>query len=67
MPSTKHRSTWRSKLPLLLPYVGLCLPQLYARATPTVFGFPFFYWYQFLWVLLTSAILAVFYLRVSRR
>jgi hypothetical protein len=51
---------------LVLPYVGLCFPQLYVRATPTLFGFPFFYWYQFAWVLLTSWILLVFYRRGNR-
>lgn len=46
---------------LLLPYAGLCFPQLYARATPALFGFPFFYWYQFVWVLLTSLLLWLVY------
>ena len=48
---------------LAVPYLALCFPQLYARATPALFGFPFFYWYQFLWVVLTSAILGVVYHR----
>lgn len=26
----------------------------YARDTPRLFGFPFFYWYQFLWVFLAA-------------
>jgi hypothetical protein len=46
---------------LILPYLGLCFPQFYTRATPTLLGFPFFYWYQFAWVILTSALLGVFY------
>ena len=49
---------------LILPYVGLCFPQFYARATPALLGFPFFYWYQFFWVLLTSAILGIVYLKI---
>jgi len=48
---------------LALPYLGLCFPGLYARALPVLFGFPFFYWYQFAWVLITSALLGVFYLK----
>lgn len=51
---------------LLLPYLALCFPTLYARATPALLGFPFFYWYQFLWVILTSTILGVYYLRAGR-
>ena len=46
---------------LLLPYAGLCFPQVYARATPALFGFPFFYWYQFAWVILTSLLLWLVY------
>jgi hypothetical protein len=59
----------RSRLWLLLlalPYLGLCFPALYARAVPTLLGFPFFYWYQFAWVILTSAILGLVYLRLRR-
>jgi hypothetical protein len=46
---------------LALPYLGLCFPQLYARETPVLFGFPFFYWYQFVWVVLTSILLGLVY------
>ncbi|SFS21669.1 Protein of unknown function [Granulicella pectinivorans] len=46
---------------LVLPYLGLCFPALYARATPTFFGFPFFYWYQFAWVLLASLLIWICY------
>ena len=52
-------------LPLLLPYAALLFPQIYARQTPTLLGFPFFYWYQFLWVILTSSILAVVYRKLK--
>ena len=55
----KTQSRW--KLLLLLPYVGLLFPQLYARATPVLFGFPFFYWYQFAWVVLASLLMALVY------
>ena len=50
---------------LLLPYAGLCFPGLYVRATPALFGFPFFYWYQFAWVLATSLLLGIVY-RVTK-
>jgi hypothetical protein len=46
---------------LAAPYLALCFPQLYARATPTLLGFPFFYWYQFAWVVLTSVLLGLVY------
>jgi hypothetical protein len=48
---------------LTLPYLGLCFPGMYARATPALLGFPFFYWYQFVWVIVTSCLLGLFYLK----
>jgi Protein of unknown function (DUF3311) len=39
---------------------------LYARNTPTLWGFPFFYWYQFVWVLLTAALMAIVYRKTRR-
>jgi hypothetical protein len=65
-PTTNSRRTskwWL--LPLVLPYAGLLFPQIYARQTPALFGFPFFYWYQFLWVILTSAILGMIYRKLK--
>jgi Protein of unknown function (DUF3311) len=56
---TQRRSRW--VLLLLLPYLGLCFPQIYARSTPAMWGFPFFYWYQFAWVVAASALLAIVY------
>ena len=39
---------------LLLPFVGLLWVPFYNGTLPSLFGFPFFYWYQFLWVPITS-------------
>jgi hypothetical protein len=58
-PSEKNRAGW--KLLLVLPYLALCFPQLYARATPEMLGFPFFYWYQLLCVILTAGLLGLVY------
>ena len=64
-PTPAHQrrrfSPWT--LLLVLPYFGLCFPALYARATPALLGFPFFYWYQFAWVILASGIMGVVYFR----
>jgi len=35
----------------------------YARATPTLFGVPFFYWYLMLWVPLSAVCSGVVYLK----
>lgn len=60
---TQRRSKW--VLLLVLPYLGLCFPQLYARSTPTLWGFPFFYWYQFAWVVLASALMGIVYYKLK--
>jgi Protein of unknown function (DUF3311) len=41
---------------LALPFVALLYPPLYSVEDPELFGFPFFYWYQFAWVPLTAAL-----------
>jgi hypothetical protein len=66
-PPTPKSKTRRSKwlLLLVLPYLGLCFPHLYARATPALWGFPFFYWYQFAWVVLASALLGIVYRKLK--
>lgn len=46
---------------LLVPYAALLWLPWYARATPSLWGFPFFYWYMFLWVLLTAALTGLVY------
>ena len=60
---TASRAIW---LLLALPYLGLCFPRVYARATPALLGFPFFYWYQFAWVLLTAGLLGIVYFNLRR-
>jgi hypothetical protein len=49
---------------LVVPYAGLLWVPLYADAKPELFGFPFFYWYQFAWVPLTALLTWIVYLRV---
>jgi hypothetical protein len=63
VPTEKTRTLW--KLLLVLPYIGLCFPQMYAKATPELFGFPFFYWYQFMWVILTAGLLGLVYRKLK--
>ena len=55
-----QRSNWWLLL-LLLPYLGLLYPPLYARLEPELWGVPFFVWYQFLWVFITVAITGLVY------
>jgi hypothetical protein len=46
---------------LVIPFVGLLYPPLYARHDPEVFGFPFFYWYQLAWVPVTAVLTFIVY------
>jgi hypothetical protein len=39
---------------LAVPVLALLLVGIYAKDGPELWGFPFFYWYQFLWVFLAS-------------
>lgn len=61
-PKSK-RPLWN--LLLLLPFCAMLTPAFYAKAEPTLFGFPFFYWYQFLWVIIAAALTAIVYLRAK--
>jgi membrane protein implicated in regulation of membrane protease activity len=40
--------------------VPLWVPS-YAKAEPTLWGFPFFYWYQLLWVFIVAGLLSLAY------
>ena len=46
---------------LLVPYIGLLWVPFYNMAQPEFLGFPFFYWYQLLWVPLTSLLIWLVY------
>src|SRR5215470_4669838 len=54
--STSAGSGWWSLL-LLIPFVALLWVPFYNRIEPALFGIPFFYWYQFVWVILTSLVI----------
>ena len=47
---------------LLAPFVALLWVPFYTRTHPKLFGFPFFYWYQFAWVPATALIVWLVYL-----
>lgn len=53
---------------LVVPVVVLMWVPHYAKVEPRFLGFPFFFWYQFLWVFLCSAMTyAAFRLTLSAR
>jgi hypothetical protein len=50
----RHRSPSRRPHPilflLLVPLVAVLVPEFYNRASPSIGGMPFFYWYQLAWI-----------------
>jgi hypothetical protein len=49
--------------------VGIVVPLLvstYDQVDPRLFGFPFFYWYQLLWVFIAAGLCALSYLLLKR-
>jgi hypothetical protein len=55
----RRRSAWYWLL--LVPVLGLAFPAIYARQDPTLFGFPFFYWYQLAWLFVSAGVTALVY------
>lgn len=49
---------------LVVPYLALLWVPLYNLSAPPLFGFPFFYWYQLLWVPGTSLLIYLVYRKV---
>jgi hypothetical protein len=48
---------------------GILLPLLvgtYDQVEPRLFGFPFFYWYQLLWVFIAAAVCGLSFLLLKR-
>ncbi len=57
-------SLWR--LLLLLPVLAVLAVPVFNRTAPALWGFPFFYWYQMLWVILCSVMAAIVFLVEDR-
>jgi hypothetical protein len=51
---------------LLVPIVIVLAVGAYAKADPALWGIPFFYWYQLLWVILSSAFTLGAYVVIDR-
>ncbi|MEU6121485.1 DUF3311 domain-containing protein [Streptomyces sp. NPDC047123] len=46
---------------LVAPFVAMLWVSSYAKVDPTLIGIPFFYWYQMLWVLISTALTMIAY------
>lgn len=63
VPSGKSPATWGAvTLLMAVAIIGTLWVPVYARSLPKLSDFPFFYWYQLIWVPLTAVICWVCYL-----
>ncbi|MFI2615753.1 DUF3311 domain-containing protein [Streptomyces sp. NPDC018584] len=46
---------------LVAPFVAMLWVSSYARIEPTLIGIPFFYWYQMLWVVISTLLTMIAY------
>jgi uncharacterized protein DUF3311 len=67
MPAPKRRFAGAWHCLLALPFVGLLWVPLYNRRDPELAGFPFFYWYQFVWIGISAGLTAVVYFATRER
>ncbi|GHO45304.1 DUF3311 domain-containing protein [Ktedonospora formicarum] len=62
METQPQRRSFRwIRLLLIIPFIGLLIPPFYNSLEPTFLDFPFFYWYQLLWIIITAIITATVY------
>lgn len=57
-PRTNRHWLWL----LVLPWIAMIWVPSYNRVDPMLWGFPFFYWYQLAWVLISAVITGFVYL-----
>ena len=47
---------------LLAEVLVILIPSVYGRATPRLFGIPFFYWFQLAWIIVAMVVTGIAYL-----
>jgi hypothetical protein len=55
-----RRNSWANWL-LIIPFVAVLWVPFYNSVEPTWQGIPYFFWYQFLWILLAAGLTALVY------
>jgi hypothetical protein len=50
---------------LLVPCVAVLWVPSYNQVEPSLYGVPFFYWYQLLWVPLSALVTAIVYVKTT--
>jgi hypothetical protein len=66
-PPRKRTGAWvLVAILLLIAVLGTLIVPIYARSGPRLGSFPFFYWYQLLWVPFTALLTTICYLITTR-
>ena len=60
VPEAEPKPHWLRVL-FVLPFVAMLWVSSYNRLEPSLFGFPFYYWYQLGWVVLSAAFAGIVY------
>jgi hypothetical protein len=60
-----QRRYW-SRILLVIPFIAVLWIPFFNRAEPTLWSFPFFYWYQLLWIILSGIVIGLVYLLEHR-
>ena len=58
-PARRPSRAWY--LLLIIPFIAVLWVPFFASASPECAGIPFFYWYQFVWVIISGIITAIVY------
>jgi hypothetical protein len=67
-PAGKSPATWGVVAVLLAAaIIGTLWVPIYARSGPALGPFPFFYWYQLIWVPMTAVLLWICYLLLRNK
>jgi hypothetical protein len=67
MPSSAGSPRSWSQLLLIIPFVGVLWVPFYNSVEPQLGGVPFFYWYQFLWIIISAGLTGVVYVATERK
>jgi hypothetical protein len=66
-PPRTHTGAWvLVTILLLVAVLGTLIVPIYARSGPKLGSFPFFYWYQLLWVPVVALLTTICYLITTR-
>jgi hypothetical protein len=57
----EHRAHYWARLLLLLPFIAVMWVPFYNSVDPMLYGVPFFYWYQLLWIIIGALLILIVY------